>query len=318
MAQYILEARGIVKTFPGVKALDGVSLRVRPGEAHAIVGENGAGKSTLMLTLGGVYRPDAGEIYIDDEHIELKSARDAQQRGISTVFQELSVVSTLSIAENIFANHQPVNALNLINRKKLYRDASEMLALFNMEQTDPATPVKELSIANQQVVEILKAMSYNPKVMILDEPTSSLTELEVKQLFKNIRILKDKGISFIYISQHLHDIFEIADRVTVLRDGQYICDADVPDIDEEFLVTKMVGRKIENIYGRRSENDAIGGELFRAEKLARRGVFRDISFHVNAGGDRRAVRPCGRRAHRDRTRYLRSRAAGQRKHIFGG
>lgn len=283
MSEYVLEAKNIVKIFPGVRALDGVDLRIRPGEVHAIVGENGAGKSTLMLTLGGIHKPDEGEIYIDGEKVTLRSARDAQSHGISTVFQELSLVPTLSVAENIFANRQPVSKLNFINKKKLEEMTEEMLSLFHLEGISPTDLVRDLSIANQQVIEILKAMSFHPKVMILDEPTSSLTDIEVKRLFENIRILKQKGIAFIYISHHLNEIFEIADRVTILRDGKYIDDANVSDINEDYLVTKMVGRKIENIYG--AANAAAPGdtEVFRAEGICRKGVFHDVSFHVNAG-----------------------------------
>ncbi len=283
MSGYILEAKGIVKTFPGVKALSCVNLRIQKGEVHALVGENGAGKSTLMLTLGGIYRPDEGEIFLDGEKVSFNSAQDANEKGISIVYQELSLVPNLSVAENIFANRQPTKALNLIDWKKLNRQTVEMLSMFGIDYIHPETLVKELSIANQQVVEILKAISFNPKVLILDEPTSSLTEIEVKQLFKNIRILKDRGISFIYISHHLHEIFEIADTITVLRDGEYICDANVKDIDEDFLVTKMVGRKIENIYGKRDPDAAIGDMLFEARDISREGVFEHISFNVRSG-----------------------------------
>ncbi len=283
MSEYILEARGIVKTFPGVKALSCVNLKIKKGEVHALVGENGAGKSTLMLTLGGIYRSDAGEIFLDGEKVSFNSAQDANEKGISIVYQELSLVPNLSVAENIFANRQPTKAFNLIDWKKLNQQTREMLRMFDIDYINPETLVKELSIANQQVVEILKAMSFNPKVLIMDEPTSSLTEMEVKQLFKNIRILKNKGISFIYISHHLHEIFEIADTITVLRDGEYICDANVRDIDEDFLVTKMVGRKIENIYGRREPEAVIGEVLFEARKLCRADTFSDISFKVRSG-----------------------------------
>jgi len=283
MESYILEAKGIVKTFPGVKALNGVDLKLKKGEVHALVGENGAGKSTLMLVLGGVYNPDEGEVIIDGEQVVLDSPHDANQKGISIVYQELSLVPNLSVAENIFANRQPVKAFNMIDWKVLNEKTREMLAQFDIHYIDPTTLVKDLSIANQQVVEILKAMSFSPKVLILDEPTSSLTDIEVKQLFRNIRILKDKGISFIYISHHLHEIFEIADTVTVLRDGEYICDARVKDIDEEFLVTNMVGRKIENIYGRRSKDAQVGDVLFKVNKISRTYTFEDISFEVKKG-----------------------------------
>jgi ABC-type sugar transport system ATPase subunit len=283
LSNYILEAEGIVKTFPGVKALNCVNLRIKKGEVHALVGENGAGKSTLMLTLGGVHKPDEGEISIEGEKVNFHSAQDANYKGISIVYQELSLVPNLSVAENIFANRQPINWFNMIDYKKLNRQTREMLKMFDMETINPETLVKDLSISNQQVVEILKAMSFNPKVLIMDEPTSSLTETEVKQLFKNIRILKNKGISFIYISHHLHEIFEIADTVTVLRDGETVCDAKVTDIDEDYLVTKMVGRKLENIFGKRQKEQVIGNIIFEAKNLTRDGAFKNVSFNVRSG-----------------------------------
>jgi len=284
LSEYILQAKKIVKTFPGVRALNCVDLNLKKGEVHALVGENGAGKSTLMLTLGGVYKPDEGEIFIENGKVEFDNAHDANKKGISIVYQELSLVPNLSVAENIFANRQPVGKINIINSKKLRQETERMLKSFEIDDCiDPDTLVKDLSIANQQVVEILKAMSFNPKVLILDEPTSSLTEKEVKQLFKNIGKLKSEGISFIYISHHLQEIFEIADTVTVLRDGQYVCDVRVDDIDEDFLVTKMVGRKLENIYGQKDKNQNPREVLFEAKNLTSKGIFQDISFNVRAG-----------------------------------
>lgn len=283
MSEYVLEARGIVKTFPGVRALGGVDFKIRPGEVHALVGENGAGKSTLMMVLGGVYAPDEGEIYIEGKKMEFHSARDSMENGIGIVFQELSLVQQLSVAENIFANRQPVNKLGFVNRKKLNEQARDMLAMFDIDCIDPNTMVRRLSIANQQVVEILKAMSEHPKVIVLDEPTSSLTEVEVHQLFKNIRKLKESGISFIYISHHLSEIFEIADTVTVLRDGMKVADAEVSQINEDFLVSNMVGRSIENIYGKRSKDHKIGDVIFEAKNLSCKGRFENIDFSVRKG-----------------------------------
>lgn len=164
----ILEAKGIVKIFPGVKALSNVDLKVKKGEVHALVGENGAGKSTLMLTLGGIYKPECGAIYLEGEQVSFNSPQEANAKGIAVVYQELSLVPNLSVAENIFANRQPVDGLNMINSKKLYNETMKMLTLFNIKNIDPFTLVKNLSMANQQVVEILKAMSINPKVLILD------------------------------------------------------------------------------------------------------------------------------------------------------
>lgn len=283
MSDFILETRGIVKIFPGVRALDGVDLKIKKGEVHAIVGENGAGKSTLMLTLGGIHRPDEGEIYLEGEKVVFSSAQDALKKGISIVHQELSLVPNLSVAENIYANRQPVNRLSLIKKDKLYQMTREMLSLFEIDNILPSTLVKDLSIANQQVVEILKAMSFHPKVLILDEPTSSLTEIEKVRLFKNIRVLKKKGISFIYISHHLQEIFQIADRITILRDGTYICEADVADIDEDFLITNMVGRKIENIYGSHQSSHKIGKEILEVKNISRSRCFKNISFSIKEG-----------------------------------
>jgi ABC-type sugar transport system ATPase subunit len=283
MPDYILEARGIVKTFPGVRALDGVDLRLRRGETHAVVGENGAGKSTLMMVLTGVYRPDSGSILLDGEEVRFASPSEAVRRGVSIVYQELSLVPSLSLAENIFANRQPVGRLGAVRRAELNRRARECLALFGLEGIDPATLVKDLSPATQQVVEILKAISTDPAVLILDEPTSSLTEVESKRLFENIRVLASRGIACLYISHHLSEIFEIAETVTVLRDGRFVCDAAVADIDEDFLVANMVGRKISDIYGRRPPPSSFGPTRFEARGLSRRGIFADASFEVRSG-----------------------------------
>ena len=283
MTEFILEARGITKVFPGVCALNNVNLQVKQGEVHAVVGENGAGKSTLMLILGGIYRPDGGEIYVDGRKVQFDSAHDANQKGIGVVYQELSLAQNLSVAENIFANRQPVRALNMIDQKLLYKQAAEMLALANASSIKPDMLIKDLSVANQQIVEILKAMSFNPKVLILDEPTSSLTSTEVSQLFKNIKRLKEQGVAVIYISHHLQELFEIADTVTILRDGEHILTSPLKELDEDQIITKMVGRKIENIYGRRSADEKIGATLFEVKNLTRKGAFDNISFHIKSG-----------------------------------
>ncbi len=284
MNNLLLEARGIVKEFPGVRALDGVDLVIKKGEVHALVGENGAGKSTLMLTLGGIHQPDEGFLRMNGRRVVFESPFDANEAGIGIVYQELSLVPALSIAENIFANRQPLNRFGLVDKNRMAADTTELLALFDLECLDPLMPVKALSIANQQVVEILKAISVDPKILIMDEPTSSLTEVEIERLFENIRKLKeDRGLSFIYISHHLPEIFAIADTVTVLRDGRYVCDAQVSEIDEDFLVTNMVGRTIGNMYGYRAAEDKVGETVFEVRNLTKRGLFQDISFSVGRG-----------------------------------
>lgn len=280
MDDCVLQVKGITKSFPGVKALKGVDLNVKRGEVHAIVGENGAGKSTLMLTIAGIHKPDDGEIFIEGQKMKFTCAKDAQEAGVGVVFQELSLVQQLSVAENIFANRQPTK-FGFVQNKKLYSQTTERLDYFNIGHIHPATLVKDLSIATQQVVEILKAISLGPKLLILDEPTSSLTEVEVKSLFANIRKLQAEGISFVYISHHLHEIFEIADRVTILRDGAFVAEANVADIDENYLISKMVGREIQDIYGTRE--DTQGEVVFEAKNISKKGLFKDVSFSVRSG-----------------------------------
>jgi ABC-type sugar transport system ATPase subunit len=275
-----LEARQIVKTFPGVRALDGARLHLAPGEVHALVGENGAGKTTLIHVLGGILKPDSGEIVLDGRPVRFRHAHDATRHGVSVVFQELSLAPNLSVAENIFANRQPVRWLNLIDSGRLYREAGELLDWFGVE-IDPRAAVRELSVAKQQVIEILKAVARRPRVLILDEPTSSLTGPDTERLFRAIQRLKDQGTSAIYISHHLPEIFEIADRVTVLRDGRYVDTRPVSEVNEASLVNMMVGRRIENIYGARAST--VGPEYFRVRNASRGKAFRDVSFALGRG-----------------------------------
>ncbi len=208
----MLKLEGITKVFPGVRALDGVSFDIRRGEVHALVGENGAGKSTLMHIVGGVFPPTSGRIVLDGEEVRFRNAHDAHLRGIRVVYQELSVVPNLSVAENIFANIQPVNRLGFVKRKELNSRAAGMISLFE-EDIDPETPVGELTIGKRQIVEILKALTLEPRVILLDEPTSSLSGAETEALFRNIRKLKKSNISFVFISHHLPEVFEITDAM---------------------------------------------------------------------------------------------------------
>ncbi|HEY3324758.1 MAG TPA: sugar ABC transporter ATP-binding protein [Planctomycetota bacterium] len=280
MSETVLELSDIVKTFPAVRALDGVHFELKAGEVHALVGENGAGKSTLMGILGGVHRPDSGTIELDGQPVTFANPFQASQRGISVVFQELSLVQGLSVAENIFANRQPLAFFDFIDKKMMHDRARELLKLFALDIRSDL-PVKFLSVAQQQVVEILKAMSRDPRVLILDEPTSSLTAIETEFLFQNIRRLQANGTAFIYISHHLREIFEIADRVTVLRDGKYIDTSEIKDVTEESLVKRMVGRELKNVYG--NPQVLMGEEYFRVESVSRGKAFHDISFNLRRG-----------------------------------
>jgi ABC-type sugar transport system ATPase subunit len=261
----ILGLRGITKDFPGVRAVNQVDFELEQGEVHAVVGENGAGKSTLMNILGGVLQADAGEIILQGERTRFSDAADASRQGIAVVFQELSLVPMLSVAENIFFNRQPITSLGLVASKRLNNETRQLLQLFKLK-VNPTKPVRDLTMCHRQIVEVLKAISLRPKILILDEPTSSLGAAEIDQLFANIRRLKSEGVSFIYISHHLPEIFQIADRVTVLRDGRNAGTFNISEVDEEALVKRMVGRELTNMYGEARNN--VGDYYFRFERSA--------------------------------------------------
>jgi ABC-type sugar transport system ATPase subunit len=260
----MLELRGIIKEFPGVRAIDDVSFELLRAEVHAVVGENGAGKSTLMNIVGGVLQPDAGEILIEGKPVQFANAAAAGRRGIAVVFQELSLVPELSIAENIFFNRQPVNSFGFVATARLYTQTKELLSLFNLA-LKPTRLVKDLSMGNRQLIEVLKAISLKPKILILDEPTSSLGAAEKDLLFGNIRRMKSQGVSFLYISHHLPEIFQISDRVTVLRDGKRVGTFQTSELSKESLVKRMVGRELTNMYGQRRRPQ--GEVCFRYERL---------------------------------------------------
>ncbi|MEI6385685.1 MAG: sugar ABC transporter ATP-binding protein [Spirochaetota bacterium] len=279
----VLEMRGIRKAFPGVQALDGVSFDLRVGEVHALVGENGAGKSTLMKILSGVYQPDGGEIVLGGTTVSIANPRYAQELGIAIVHQELSLFQNLTVAENIFSGNMPsTGPLGLEDRGKANRIAKEILARFDLP-IDPSTPVASLSIGQQQVVEICKALSQKACLVILDEPTSSLTDHETELLFKTIRQLADEKIPVVYISHRLEEISHIADRVTVLRDGQLVGSRIVGEIDLGTIVRMMVGRNLElgSLYGTGEiQREAV---LLQVEGLCCAGRFEDVSFDLRSG-----------------------------------
>ncbi len=278
----VLEARGISKGFPGIQALSDVQFGVRPGEVHALVGENGAGKSTLMQILAGVYRPDSGEILVDGRSVVFDSRQDAERAGISIVFQELSLVPQLSIAENIFAGRQPTRRFGIIDRKAMEREAAAALAPFGLT-VPPSREVRTLSLASQQIVEIAKALSVRAKILILDEPTSSLTPLEIQRLHALIGDLRSQGLGIVYISHHLREVFAIADRITVLRDGQYQGTWDTSAVTEQQIINAMVGRAMHAIAGGYRPR-AFGDEIaLRATELTRHGEFSDVSFDLHRG-----------------------------------
>ncbi len=278
--EYALEMSGIVKEFPGVRALDDMSIRVRPGTVHALVGENGAGKSTLMKILSGAHSIDAGRIVFNGRELHSQNAADALNAGISMIHQELSPIRDMSIAENVFLGREPVKAGGLfVDFEKMYRETQ---GLFNRMgiRFNPRSKMRTLSIAGMQLVEIAKAISRDAALVIMDEPTSSLTDTEAGVLFGQIAELKAKGVAIIYITHKMDEIFTISDDITVIRDGKWIADGPASGFDRERLVSLMVGRTITEIFPKRSV--PVGPEVLRLENLGGTG-FKDVSFAVHAG-----------------------------------
>ena len=281
MSEYVLEMRDIVKRYPGVLAVDHGQLTLRPGEVHCLVGENGAGKSTLMKVLAGAIPMDSGEIRLSGEPVSVTSPHHAQQLGISMIYQEFNLSPFLSVAENIFLGREPrLGKTPFINWSTMYRDAREILGRVRTD-LDVRKPVNECSVAQQQIVEIAKALSFSSKVIVMDEPSATLTDHELKALFDLIRGLKKDGIGMIYISHRLEEIFEIGDRVTVMRDGQYIGTKEVSEVHREDLIHMMVGRELKDEYPK--ERFARGEEVLRVEGLGIDGAFQDVSFSLHKG-----------------------------------
>ena len=238
--------KGISKSFPGVKALQNVNLQLKAGEVHALLGENGAGKSTLIKVLGGIYHAEEGEIFIDGQKAEINDVVAARQAGVSIVHQELVLVPYMTVAENIFLGREPGTKMN-VDRVKMSRDSQELLDAYEMN-INADTLVEKLTIAQQQMVEIVKAISFNSKILVMDEPTSSISDKEVGFLFETMRTLTKKGVGIIYISHKMSELEEICDRVTVMRDGQTVGTRVVKETNKDALIALMVGRELTNYY----------------------------------------------------------------------
>lgn len=278
---YVLEAKGIMKTFPGVKALQDVDFALEPQEIHALMGENGAGKSTLVKVLTGVYQADGGTITIGDKVLQrIETTKQAFDLGISVIHQELNLLPHLDVATNIYIGRLPKTALGLVDWKKVHADADEVLRQVAAD-FDSHDIVRDLSVSQQQLVEIAKSVSRKAKILFFDEPTSSLTPAEVQNLFRIMRNLKEQGITMVYISHKLDEIEEIADRITVMRDGRKVMTKNMKDVSMDEIISAMVGGMITNRYPKNYVE--IGGPIFEVKDLNRKGVLHDINFTLRSG-----------------------------------
>jgi rhamnose transport system ATP-binding protein len=273
-----LEMRGISKSFDATHALDNVSLQLYPGEVHTLLGENGAGKSTLIKIMTGVYQPDSGEILLDGTPIQIGNTAQAQQYGIAAIFQEPMIFPDLNVAENIFISHQGRGSV--VNWRRMYREAEDILAKLGVS-LDVRSPARGLTLAAQQSVEIAKAISLKVRVLIMDEPTASLSAHEVGQLFKLVHTLRDQGVAILFVSHRMEEVFVISDRVTVFRDGKWISTKPRADVTPKSAIQDMVGRELGEFFVR--ENRSQGDLLLSVKNLSKQSVFSDITFDIHRG-----------------------------------
>ncbi len=282
----ILEARGVTKRFPGVVALDGVSFRLLPGEVHALVGENGAGKSTLIKVITGVYRPEKGSILFRGEEVSFASPRESQAAGISTIYQEINLIPMRSVAQNVFLGREPRSRFGLTDTRRMNREAAEILGRYGI-QTDVTRPLETLGLGTQQMVAIARAVSLEARVVIMDEPTSSLEPREVETLFRVIRQLRDEGVGVVYVSHHLDELYEICERVTVLRDGKLVHSGPLAELSKLELISTMLGRELSAVErGATSFGEHEGSSeepVLQARNLTRRHILDGVTFDVRPG-----------------------------------
>ena len=281
MEKYLLEIKDICKSFPGVKALDKANLNIRKGTVHSLMGENGAGKSTLMKCLFGVYTKDEGEIYIEGEKIQFQNPKQAMENGVAMVHQELNQVLQMNVMENIWLGRYPTK-MGIVDKKEMYKKTKEILEELEIN-VDPKDKMNNLSVSQRQMVEIVKAVSYNAKILVLDEPTSSLTNQEVEQLFKIINKLRDNGCGIIYISHKMEEILQISDDVTIMRDGKWISTHLAKDLTMEEIIKLMVGRNLENRFP--PKDNVIKDVMLEVKNLtgASEDSVKDVSFELREG-----------------------------------
>ncbi len=278
MSEPILELKNISKSFPGVQALEAVDFALYPGEVHALIGENGAGKSTLIKIMTGIYQPDLGEILLDSKPVQIRNSQDAQTLGIAAIYQEPMVYPDLNVAENIFISHQDRG--RIVRWGKMHEDADVILAKLDVK-LDVKQPARGLTLAAQQAVEIAKAISLKVRVLIMDEPTASLSAHEVEQLFKIVRTLRGQGVAILFIGHRLEEVLRIADRVTVLRDGRWISSAPRSQVTIDGVIRDMVGRQIEDFFAKTTVER--GGLLMSVKGLGKENIFANVNFDVYRG-----------------------------------
>lgn len=278
MTEPIFQMRNTSKRFGATQALDDVSLSLFPGEVHALIGENGAGKSTLIKIITGVYQPDQGEIFLDGQTVTVRNSQEAQGHGIAAIYQEPMVFPDLNVAENIFISHRDFGPF--VNWNNMSREAEKILDTLDI-RLDVRQPARGLPLSAQQAVEIAKAISLDARILIMDEPTASLSVHEVNQLFKLVRHLREQGVAILFIGHRLEEVFEISDRVTVLRDGKWVSTNLRQDVTADSVIRDMVGREIDEFYVQTTS--ATDDLLMKVEGLSKEGVFQDISFDINRG-----------------------------------
>lgn len=283
MSDYILEMVDLNKSFPGVKALDNAQLKVRPGSVHALMGENGAGKSTLMKCLFGIYKKDSGEIFLDGQKVEFNDSKEALDHGVAMIHQELQPIRMMTIAENIFLGQYPMNKFGLVDHQKMNEETKGYLSEIGFK-VDPKTLLNELTVSQMQSVEIAKAISHHAKIVIMDEPSSSLTSNEVEKLFEIINNLKSKGVAIIYISHKMDEILRISDEVTIMRDGQYVGTWPASELTTDKIIANMVGRELTSLFPPR-ESMVKDEEVFRIEDFTSPNSlsFKNCSFNLRKG-----------------------------------
>ena len=280
MNDYKLRVEGVEKSFPGVKALTNISFAVRRGTVYALCGENGAGKSTLMKVLTGLYKADAGQIFIDEKPVEIKNPIQAREYGISMIAQELNYVSELSVEENLFMGRLPVNKFGKVEWRKVRKEAIRFLEEEHLTY-EPKQKLKTLTVSDIQMLEIIKAITNNAQIVLMDEPTSSISQKEVELLFEKIAELKSKGVSIVYISHKMDEVFRIADDITVIRDGEVVSSDRAQDVDIDTVIARMVGRKMENVYPK--EDIPLGDTVFEVRDYCTKGTFDHVNFHAKKG-----------------------------------